>query len=172
MNLITEYQKRHNTCSIPLWHDGICFFEQYNQAALIALTSLSCRSWTTCSQCETDKNPNIIVEFFAPGHGGTFYASGHHHVDPCSDLLKFMEKIGLQSFAPYYASKPRDLETWLWRFTTQNSRFRLKSVETDQQLKLVEQMVYAVQKHAKLYQAYYIAHEAFLPQRKYLLFGE
>jgi hypothetical protein len=173
VNLITEYQKRHSTCSIPLCHDGVCFFEHNGQPALIVLTSLSCRCWTTCPQCEVDKNPNVIVEFFVPGSAGAFYISGHHHVDPCTDLLKCMDKIGFRGYVPYYAPKPRDCETWLWRFTTQNSRFRgLKVVETDQQLKLVEQMVHAVQKHPKLYQAYYVAHEVFLHQRKYMLFGE
>lgn len=172
MNLITEYQKRHKTCCIPVCHEGVCFFEREGHAAVVVLTSLACRSFTTCVLCD-DKKPSVIVEFFVPGHAGAFVPAGHHHVDPCTDLVKFMESVNLSGFTPYYAPSPRDLETWLWRFCTQNSRFRgLKSVETDQQLKLVEQMVHSVQKHPKLYQAYYIAHEAFLPQRKYLLFGE
>ena len=172
MNLITEYRKRHRDDFIPLCHDGVCFFDLNKKPNLIALTSSACRSFQTCGDCENNKDPNIIVEFFQ-ALGNSFMVIGHHHVEPAADLTQLMrKKLGCEEYRPYFAPTPRHLETWLWRFCANSSRFRLKSAETDPQLKIVEQMVYAAQKQPKVYQAYYFAHETFLLQRKYLLFGE
>ena len=171
MNLLTEYQRRHDDLFIPVVHDGICFFNDKNGTpSLIATTSLACRSFSTCYDCN-DLKSTIIVELFVPGGGGSFNVAGHFHVDICSDLMKFLkENYYVKDIVPFYAKDMRDLEIWLWKFCSTGKMRGLKSLETDEKIKMIEQIVYACQKQSKLYGAYHIAYEAFLPNRRYMLF--
>jgi hypothetical protein len=173
MNLQVEYQRRHGDYShIPLCHNGVCFFDLEEKPSIVAMTSLTCRPVSTCPKCET--SGGFVVELFVPGYAGSPQMMGHYHYpDYCDNLLSIMKKLGYGAYTPFYASEPRDLELWLWKFCTGNSKmWGLKSVETNPKLKILEQIVHSVQKHPKLYTAYVAAHDLFLPQRKYLLFGE
>lgn len=170
-NLIVEYQKRHHNSSIPVNHDGLCFFDIQGEPSLIAMTSLSCRSFGTCPKCE-DKKPSIIVELFQSGYNGMFLLTRHDHVDPTIDLYQYVKDHGHRNAKPFMAKKPRDLEFWLWNFTTHGTPtprgFRYAEYESD--LQRLERMFWSAVKQPKLYNAYYIAYEAFLPKRAYLLY--
>ncbi len=171
MNLITEYQKRHIIYSIPLIHDGVCFFNKNRKPELIVTTSSCCRSFITCQDCTRIDKPNIIVELFQPRSESPFSLLGHYHVNPCQDLNAFLESIHYNDCKPFYAESNFDLELWLWKFATRENRVRfLKSQEKDLNLKCVEQMVYAVQRYPKIYNYYYTDYETFLLHRKYILF--
>ncbi len=173
-NLIVDYQKRHKTQSIPMQHDGLCFFDPPMAGVgypIIAMTSLSCRSFMGCAKCE-EKTPSVIVELFQPGYNGSFSILHHDHVDQATDLLGHIKRHGYPSHQPYYAKKGRDLELWLWKFVTQTLRVTnaRRYVETDPEMRILEQMAHQAIKYPKTYQIYYIAYEAFLLHRKYLLF--
>lgn len=172
MNLLTEYQKRHGTICIPTCHDGFCFFnDKKGKPSLIVTTNLACRSFSTCYQCEAP-NPNIILEIFSQGDNpGSFILLGHHHIDMASDLFSAIKSMGYKDYVPFYAKKARDLEVWLWKFCSKNTKIRgLKPTEEDENLQVIEQMIYSCQKNSKFYLAYHMAYEAFLPSRRYMLF--
>ena len=167
-NLLVEYLKRHTKLSIPVCHNGVCFFGSNGKQKLIALTSLPCRSFSTCPSCERSENHfNVITEFFVPGYAGSFYQSQHNHVNPNSDLLKLVENHsldnGLGDLKPFFAKTVKELEVWLWEFIVKSDDKKVKEEE------LIDTMVLSAFKHPQTYSAYYIAYEAFLLNRKYLL---
>lgn len=168
-NLIVEYQRRHKSQSIPVNHDGLCFFDS-SYSPMIALTSLACRSFMTCQSCD---KPSVIVELFRPGHSGTFGVFRHDHVDQATDLKDYVKRNGASDAVPFYAKDVRDLEIWLWKFCTTTLKISKprKSYETDPKMKMLEQMAHGAIKYPKYYQSYYLAHEAFLLSRKYMLFA-
>jgi len=163
---IVEYQTRHKTNCIPAVHNGVCFFD--GNPPLIVTTSLPCRSFSICPSC--DHSADIILEIFVPGYNGAFITESHNHVEASVDLVQYIKKFHSRH-KPFYASKPRDLEIWLWEFCCKGMGLpAFKHKETEKELKVIEKMVWATLRYPAQYNSYYITYEAFLPARKYLLF--
>lgn len=166
MNPLTEYQRRHKTLSIPVCHNGVCFFNQNEIPSLIATTSLSCKPFSTCIGCKSEI-PNVIIEIMHSNSVGNFTLISHIHVDPSTDLLSVVRKYG--KYEPVYVNSKHELEFWLWDFCTKTLISPNRSKETGKSKK-IENMIIGLQKYSKYYLAFYNTYEALLASRKYLLF--
>lgn len=172
-NLLVEYRRRIGTDCIPVLHDGLCFFDAAPKAdlpRLITMTSLACRPLSTCVYCDQQKGPNVIIETFQPGYAGSFQMIRHDHVEPNTDLNAYVQK-NFGKHTPFYAKSPRSLEHWLWDFCYAGRKWQIKLMEKDEATKKTELMAAVAMKHPKLFNVYYIAYEAFLLSRKYMLFS-
>jgi hypothetical protein len=171
-NLLVEYLKRHKYEYVPLCHNGVCFFDggsPRNHA--IALTSLACRSFSTCTDCDREiAKSTIIVEMFTMGYNGSFAQVFHKHMPQNTDLTALVNKYALyddKPLKPIYAKSQKELEVWLWKFLIRDLAYKPK--ETKPEMLDLEPIAWAAFKNPKLYASYYMAYEAFLVNRKYLL---
>jgi hypothetical protein len=173
-NLLTEYRKRRNLDYLPVLHDGLCFFNPKKQtnSPIIATTSLACRTFSTCNECD-DKYNMLTVELFQPGYGGSFALLSHKHVDQSTDLKQHVNKECNWQLEPFFANSNRSLEFWLWDFCfkqmKKNNNMRMSLFEDDPTMKNLEEMAQVAIKYPRQYHIYYLAYEAFLISRKYML---
>ena len=162
-NLLLEYTKRHKILSVPVCHNGVCFFESNSQPLMVALTSLACRSNLTCDACDSSENSHkIILELFVSGFNCDFHQICHTHISPTEDLLKIDK---LKNYKPVIIETNSELYSWLWKFITQNSISKREKNNN----KILEQLTSYAFNEPKIYSCFYSAFEAFILKRKYIL---
>lgn len=173
-----EYRKRHGGDFIWPCQAGVCFFDSDNgQPATIVTTSLQGQSNSNCGQCAC-ATTGVVVEVFVPtpwpGTSPYYTQTGHYHIAPDLDLLRFVRTLGAKRLVwgggtkPFVAAKYSDLEVWLWKWF-------FAAVEKSnkwEKLPAQEAMAWYALRRNLTYQLYYSLCEKFLAGRKYILIDD
>jgi len=176
MNLQVEYYRRHDQKIILPTTDSLCFFNEHKRSAIICLASATPKSVLTCDLC--GKTSSLTIELFGPSKDSSagMVQLSHQHVGPETDLQKVITEHNVQ---PVYLKNGSEIEIWLWNFYLFHSRLRRSKnwidwvktqEETDDQLKIYEQMTHCAIEHPRAYNVYYSMYQKVTAGRKYLLF--
>ena len=182
MNLAVEYYTRHKTSVILPTNDGMCFFNNHKKPAVIALTSVTPKAYTSCKRC-AETNSWIAIDLFIPNRDMGFEFTSHQHVSPDTNLVNFIKESTLpesKSLEPAMFPSGQEIELWLWKFffdhnslkrSPSYSQWAKQQQTVDEPLRTCEQMARVATFHTKCFHAYFAMYQILITGRKYIYCG-
>lgn len=170
-SLIVEYRQRYRMDFVLPADEGVLFFDVNKKPAAVALISSLSKNNTTCRNCNSHR-AGLISEIFIPTNKNLLSLKYHDHIGPDIDLNKYVnERLNSKAYVPYIANGDRDAEGWLWRYFLQVHKIKFTNITSkNSNMRTIEQMLFCVANHPKLYELYYKSlYQTLLIGRKYLL---